>query len=136
MAQFRQLLLLSRRRGQDLAPGPGVLSSAGRRPGKITSERENEFVLALARKEAPSVPRIWIGLTGTADDFYWSDYSVPVYTNWAPSEPNGNGNERCSNMWTGFSSPVPLRASGYWNDRNCLADANQPGPGFVCKALP
>ncbi|KAL9988362.1 hypothetical protein ACROYT_G002799 [Oculina patagonica] len=102
---------------------------------KITSARENEFVLALARKKAPSRQQIWIGLMWTANAFYWSDYSVPVYRNWAPNEPNGKAREPCSNMWTGHTSPLPIRASGYWNDRTCQGSPHFPC-GFVCKALP
>ncbi|KAL9988363.1 hypothetical protein ACROYT_G002800 [Oculina patagonica] len=102
---------------------------------KITNEQENVFVLALARKKAPSMKQIYIGLRWTANAFYWSDYSLPVYKNWAPHEPNGNAREPCSNMWTGHTSPLPIRASGYWNDRPCHGIPYFPC-GFVCKALP
>ena len=78
---------------------------------KITNARENEFVLALARKSAPSRKQVWIGLMWTANGFYWSDYSVPVYKAWAPKEPNGNSHEPCGNMWTRQSS-ASIRPNG------------------------
>ena len=102
---------------------------------KITNARENEFVLALARKKAPLRKQIWMGLMWTSNEFYWNDYSVPVYKNWAPHEPNGKAREPCSNMWTGHTSYLPIRANGYWNDRPCgvISSAHC---GFVCKGLP
>ncbi|XP_078382342.1 perlucin-like protein [Oculina patagonica] len=102
---------------------------------KITNERENVFVLALARKKAPAMKQMYIGLMRTANRFYWSDYSVPVYRNWAPREPNGNAREPCSNMWTGHTTYLPYRANGYWNDRPCHGIPYFTS-GFVCKALP
>ena len=101
---------------------------------KITNARENEFVLALARKSAPTRKQVWIGLMWTANDFYWSDYSVPVYKAWAPNEPNGKSREPCSNMWTGYTSVLPIRASGYWNDMPCTVSSHVPF-GLVCKKL-
>ncbi|RMX46179.1 hypothetical protein pdam_00007827 [Pocillopora damicornis] len=106
---------------------------------KITSARENEFVLALARKSAPTRKQVWIGLMWTANDFYWSDYSVPVYKAWAPNEPNGKSREPCSNMWTGHTSFMPIRANGYWNDLPCTAPSNLPcglgGEGWEHKLM-
>ena len=56
---------------------------------KIRGAEENDFVLDLS-KQATSVTKVWIGLQWyTGDDFYWYDYSVPDYTNWAPDQPNG-----------------------------------------------
>ena len=101
---------------------------------KITSERENEFVLALARKKVSSRRSVWIGLMWNSAAFYWSDYSVPAYKLWAPGEPNGKAREPCSNMWTGQTSMLPTRASGYWNDRPCGVLAHGHC-GLVCKAL-
>nr|ACN53515.1 C-type lectin [Pocillopora damicornis] len=101
---------------------------------KITNARENEFVLAVARKSAPTRKQVWIGLMWTANDFYWSDYSVPVYKAWAPNEPNGKSREPCSNMWTGYTSVLPIRASGYWNDMPCTVSSHVPF-GLVCKKL-
>jgi len=37
---------------------------------KITSAPENEFVLALARKKAPLMKQMWIGLMWTSSSFY------------------------------------------------------------------
>jgi len=94
---------------------------------KINSAEENEFVLALARKEASSKSNVWIGLKWNSgkNAFLWSDHSVPVYANWAPGEPNGKAAEPCGHIYTGFPG-----LTGYWNDISC-------GPrGFVCKRLP
>ena len=70
---------------------------------KINSQEENEFVLNLVNKLAPSLKQIWIGLEWDSQlkAFVWYDHSVPTFTKWSPNEPNGNGVEPCSNMWTG-----------------------------------
>lgn len=69
---------------------------------KITSTEKNDFVLALARTEyAIARGRVWIGLewSSTAEDFFWSDFSAPVYKNWGPNRSDGNGtNKPCSVM--------------------------------------
>ena len=107
---------------------------------KITSQEENDFVLALARRDAPSVEQVWIGFfwhTKSAD-FWWSDLSVPVYKNWAPHEPNGNASEPCGMMLTGKKTDQrPETASGYWNDLKCSKDQAYQNweCGFVCKKL-
>lgn len=102
---------------------------------KINSAEENEFVLQLVRQKASSLLRVWIGLEWITDRFYWSDLSIPVYCNWAPGEPNGNGNEPCVNMWiAGNENSLPYRASGYWNDRLCSMRSEYP-EGIVCKKL-
>ena len=95
---------------------------------KITSERENDFVLALVRKER--MEDVWIGMKRIGDHWYWSDNSLPKYTNWAPHEPN-NKEEKCSQMWNGHSVNLPNQASGKWNDIFC--DRKH---GLVCKRLP
>ena len=107
---------------------------------KITSQQENDFVLALARRDAPAVEQVWIGLMWHARgaNFWWSDLSVPVYKNWAPHEPNGNANEPCGMMFTGKATDQrPETASGYWNDLKCsVEEAYQHWAcGFVCKKL-
>ena len=103
---------------------------------KINSAEENEFVLALAKKKAPSRKQVWIGLKweSSTKQFLWSDYSVPVYKNWAPHEPNGNAGEPCGHMWTGHTTTLPYRASGYWNDLGCGMNPHLPC-GLVCKRL-
>ena len=65
---------------------------------KINSAEENEFVLDLVTQKAPSLEQVWIGLKWSTNNFYWYDNSVPVYTNWAPHEPNGKANESCGQM--------------------------------------
>ena len=103
---------------------------------KITSQDENDFVLALAREKAPSVKQVWIGLqyeTGPKD-FYWSDGSFPTYKNWAPREPNGNSSEPCGSMWTRQTPVIRIRPSGSWNDTPCSISNVLPN-GLVCKKL-
>ncbi|XP_068672430.1 perlucin-like protein [Montipora foliosa] len=117
---------------------------------KITSQQENDFVLALARRDAPAAEQVWIGLfwhkTGgdfwwsdkTGGDFWWSDLSVPVYKNWAPGEPNGNADEPCGMMFTRKKTDQRRHtASGYWNDLKCSRDQAYQNweCGFVCKKL-
>ena len=102
---------------------------------KINSQEENEFVLNLVNKLAPSLKQIWIGLEWDSrlNAFVWYDHSVPTFTKWAPHEPNGNAMEPCSNMWTGHAG-ISYWASGDWNDLSCW----NPGLpcGLVCKRLP
>ena len=102
---------------------------------KINSKEENEFVLNLVNKLAPSLKQIWIGLEWDSrlKAFVWYDHSVPAFIKWAPHEPNGNSLEPCSNMWTGHAG-YSLRASGDWNDIKCWRP-DLPC-GLVCKRLP
>lgn len=109
---------------------PGFCIEKGGELVKITSQRENDFVLALVRKEAPSMKDVWIGLRRNGDGWYWSDNSLPKYTNWAPNEPN-NKAEICSQMWHGHTDHLPYTASGSWNDIFCSRRH-----GVVCKRLP
>ena len=99
---------------------------------KINSVEENEFVLSLVRKLAPSLKQIWIGLKWNTNAFYWTDLSVPVYKNWAPQHPNGNANEPCVQMWINNGQHLPKYASGYWNDIDCHYRSDFPN-GIVCK---
>ena len=103
---------------------------------KITSAEENNFVLALARERAPSRKQVWMGLQWDSRirSFVWFDYSLPVYKNWAPHEPNGNARQPCGSMWTGHAGNLG-RASGYWNDFPCRVFRHWPVV-FVCKRVP
>ena len=104
---------------------------------KINSEDENDFVLTLARQKAPMAKQVWIGLRRDVviKQFVWSDHSVPVFTKWAPNEPNGkNQMEPCGHMWTGHRGSLG-RASGSWNDLACGIRSDLPC-GLVCKRLP
>ena len=105
---------------------------------KINSEEENEFVLNLVRDQAASVEQVWIGMSWDtiAQDYFWSDGSVPVYENWANGEPNGFSFEPCTQMYTARANSLnlPNRASGRWNDIPCPADFKHPS-GIVCKKL-
>ena len=98
---------------------------------KITSAEENDFVLDLVRKRTSRI-QVWIGLQWNAykAKFMWTDYSLPVYTNWAPYEPNGKATEPCSNMWI----KVKGRPAGSWNDLPCGILPNFRC-GIVCKKL-
>jgi len=103
---------------------------------KITSQDENDFVLALAREKAPSVKQVWIGLQYESGpkDFYWSDGSFPTYKNWAPNEPNGKSREPCGSMWTRRTPVSRIKASGSWNDAPCSIISGSQN-GLVCKKL-
>ena len=102
---------------------------------KINSVEENEFVLALARKVAPYLKQVWIGLKwdSSVNRFLWYDHSVPVYKNWAPYEPSGKAAEPCGHMWTGHKGSLN-RGTGYWNDLICGVHQDLPC-GLVCKKL-
>ena len=103
---------------------------------KINSAEENEFVLNLVTQKAPSLKQVWIGLKWSTNNFYWHDHSVPVYTNWAPGEPNGKGREPCGHMrMDGHSDRLPNRAAGYWNDTSCHVISSVSN-GIVCERLP
>ena len=103
---------------------------------KINSPEENEFVLNLVTKKAPSLKQVWIGLKWSSRDFYWYDHSALVYKNWAPREPSGKEKEPCVHMWLdGHSYLLPLRAAGYWNDLQCNVNSRYPN-GIVCERLP
>lgn len=88
---------------------------------KINSQEENNFVLDLANRHAPSAAQVWIGLKweNGPKDFYWYDHSVPTFKYWAPDEPNGKAGEPCVEMFVGRDQNLPRRASGYWNDALC-----------------
>ena len=101
---------------------------------KITSEEENDFVLALARRDATTRGLVWIGLlwSSTSEDFFWSDLSEPVYKNWAENRPRNRDDLPCSVMRTNVDTQYP---SGHWNDRECEINQNFQC-GIVCKRLP
>uniref|UniRef100_A0A6A7G2Y8 Macrophage mannose receptor 1-like n=1 Tax=Hirondellea gigas TaxID=1518452 RepID=A0A6A7G2Y8_9CRUS len=60
---------------------------------------------------------VWIGLRYT-DTFVWSDQSTVHYTNWAPGEPNNNGEERPARpgsiMRHRIVFTVPIRFRNGW----------------------
>lgn len=132
MGKFRKLLLLRKQHVHDFVPGPKLLSKDGRRPGK-DHQCAGKRVCPGTREEESAI--MWMGLMWTSSSFYWNDYSVPAFKNWAPHEPNGNAREPCSNMWTGHTSFLPQRASGYWNDRPCGV-ISHAACGLICKKLP
>jgi len=103
---------------------------------KINSAEENEFVLNLVKKDAPSLKQVWIGLRWYSNNFYWYDTSVVGYKNWAPGEPSGKANEPCGHMYIGeYFKSLPGRAAGSWNDVGCQANPIWPN-GIVCERLP
>lgn len=97
---------------------------------KINSKEENNFVLDVANRHAPSAKRVWIGMKweNSTKNYYWYDNSVPTFTNW---EPNGKVNEPCVVMYIEQYDSLPSRAAGYWNDVPC---ETQHIPA-VCKRL-
>ena len=102
---------------------------------KINSQEENEFVLNLVNKLAPSLKQVWIGLEWDSQlkAFVWYDHSVPTFIKWAPHEPSAKSKEPYSNMWTGHAGSYSM-PSGGWND---LAGWDTRFPcGLVCKRLP
>ena len=88
---------------------------------KINSQEENNFVLDLAHKHAPSAKQVWIGLKweNGPKDYYWYDHSFPTFKNWAPGEPNGKAKEPCAILFVGQYQLLPQRGAGYWNDVTC-----------------
>ena len=100
---------------------------------KISSEEENEFVLKLVNKRAPSLRQVWLALEWNPQRkaFIWADNSIPTFKKWFAGEPNGNAHEPCSNFWTRENPPG---INGHWNDLSCW---NQNVPcGIVYKRLP
>ena len=100
---------------------------------KINSKEENDFVLAVAKRHAPSTKSVWIGLKwqSSAKNFYWYDNSVAAFTNWAPGEPSGKAKEPCVVMLTGQYDLLPIGLAGYWNDLSYDA----PHLPAMCKRL-
>ena len=100
---------------------------------KINSKEENNFVLDVANRHAPSAKKVWIGMKweNSARNYYWYDNSVPTFTNWAPGEPNGKVKEPCVAMYIEKYELLPVMAAGYWNDEVCDA----PYIAAVCKRL-
>lgn len=91
-------------------------------PGRlvvIRSENENDFVHGLI-PDAEAEQRAWIGLSDRREEgvFRWVDGSEPIYTNWAPGEPNDVGGEDCAEM-------LP---DGRWNDKENDPPANNHPP--------
>jgi len=76
------------------------------------TEKETEYLELIFSPEK----NYWIGLTDLADEgefLWWSDYSIPEYTNWDDRQPdNYDGKEDC------------VESSGYrgfkWNDLQCI----------------
>lgn len=58
---------------------------------------------------------IWIGFSDEVQEgnFVWYDQAPITYTNWAPGEPNQNGDEDCTQIYPGGANP------GTWNDLSC-----------------
>ncbi|XP_019932112.2 hepatic lectin-like [Aedes albopictus] len=80
----------------------------------------------------PALTNVWIGATDLAYryKFVWLETGTTLsstYTNWAPSEPNSAGIERCVEMWYEPAANFIWT----WNDKDCGAIRN-----FVCEKLP
>ena len=76
----------------------------------VQSQAENDCIMNSLNSMGQSGV-IWIGFSDevTEGTFVWYDQSPVVYTNWAPGEPNQNGDEDCVQIYT----------SGLWNDLSC-----------------
>lgn len=76
----------------------------------IQSQAENDCIMSALNSMGQS-GIIWIGFSDevTEGTFVWYDQSPVVYTNWAPGEPNNQGNEDCTQIYP----------NGTWNDLPC-----------------
>ena len=92
-------------------------------PVKIEENEENEFIANYFYKQLNekinkvSEYSLRIGLTDLSieGDWRWFDNSKPLFTNWAPSEPNNyNLNEDFAEMI--FKNSNPNKKLGTWND--------------------
>ncbi|KAI6660002.1 hypothetical protein LOD99_14343 [Oopsacas minuta] len=74
----------------------------------VTSTEENTLMYGTL---TDSTVRCWIGLNdiNAEGTYIWADGSDSAYRNWAPGEPNSNGNEDCVQT---FGNPK-------WNDLRC-----------------
>ena len=61
----------------------------------------------------------WLGYIEDSSGWYWLDGSTSTYTNWAPGEPNGDGDCGTIEGSTGYN----------WNDLDC---SRTDPSGFIC----
>lgn len=88
----------------------------GARLVKITSEEENEFVVELAKRFAPNLRKLWVGIERDCDndELYWEDGTDIEYSNWLEGQPdNFEGKENCGHLY------LTGEREGSWNDRPC-----------------
>jgi len=69
----------------------------------ISSVEENQVLTALQ-----GATTSWIGLAMPSDVFVWVTGEMPVFSRWAPGDPNGEGN--CARL---------LQTVGDWDDDPC-----------------
>ena len=100
---------------------------------KINSKEENDFVLEVAKRHAPSTKGVWIGLKwqSSAKHYYWYDNSAPTFTSWPPPQPFEKAREPCVVMLTGQYELLPIGAAGFWQHVSCDA----PHFPAMCKKL-
>ena len=101
---------------------------------KINSKEENDFVLDVAKRHAPSTKGVWIGLKwqSSVKNFCWYDNSFPTFANWPLREPPGiKAKEPCVVMFTGQFESLPIGEAGYWHHVSCDA----PHFPAMCKKL-
>jgi hypothetical protein len=112
----KRYLVCPQRRGYDSVRP--LCEGLGARPVQIESAGENTWLF----QQAQGVARqdYWLGLDDLATEgtFVRSDGTEPVFTAWAPGEPNNyNGVEDCAH----------LRTDGLWNDLDCAGRL-----GIIC----
>jgi hypothetical protein len=82
----------------------------------VLSAEENEFLRSTffdGLREA-----FWIGFTDQAVEgsFVWTSSEATVYTNWAPGEPNNDGNEDYTVTNWHYAEGLAGAVQGSWND--------------------
>jgi hypothetical protein len=92
--------------------------AAGGHLVSITSQREQDFIVAHFLNGGREFQTYWIGLTDAADEghFAWTTTeSIDSYNNWLPGEPNdASGQEDYAALNWFF--PKGFGAYAYWND--------------------
>jgi hypothetical protein len=99
-----------------------------------TAARDNGFQQLVSRAPGLDYINHWIGLSRGSSSWQWISGSVVSFTNWSPTEPNGDGT--CAHY---FGQGDPVRGSR-WNDLPCNSITDRPPFGVftlspACMAL-
>lgn len=104
----------------------------------ITSEKEQEFVTAIAKKSKKK--NIWLGAEKISWKFTWITGEKFEYTNWNNGEPNNDYNNEDTIMmytYSGINSNGYSITPGAWNDDSKhgrdWADYTVDDTGFICE---